>query len=260
MIFRIPQDPLDLIQPDWTTQLCHALECYNVTNKEEYGDPGNINIPKVEGHREVEELQIENLDITAPLKTTQVNIRTKAKLKFVKIGDFWDDATVDKVAKFLHNYQDLFPTKFSDLKGIIGDLGVMKITLKLDGKPIKQRPYRLNPKYKEKVCLELDKMVVGIIEPVEESDWVSPMVVQQRKRNDEITICVDLRKLNDACIHDPFPTLVTNEVLGNANGHEAYSFTDGFSGYHQINIMPKDMSKTIFMSEWGCFQYMVIPF
>jgi len=64
------------------------------------------------------------------------------------------------------------------LKGIIGDLGVMKITLKSDAKPVKQRPYRLNPKYKEKVCLEIDKMLAAsIIEHVEEFDWVSPMVV-----------------------------------------------------------------------------------
>ena len=96
----------------------------------------------------------------------------------MKIGDYWDDATVDKVVELLCEYQDIFPTKFSNLKGIIGDLGMMKITLKLDMKPIKQRPYRLNPKYKEKVCLELDKMLeAGIIEPMEESDWVSPMVV-----------------------------------------------------------------------------------
>ena len=44
----------------------------------------------------------------------------------------------------------------------------MKITLKPDAKPFKQRPYRLNPKYKEKVRLELDKMLaIGIIEHVE---------------------------------------------------------------------------------------------
>ena len=38
-IFRIPQDPLDLIQPEWATQLNHALECYNVTVEEEDKDP-----------------------------------------------------------------------------------------------------------------------------------------------------------------------------------------------------------------------------
>lgn len=116
--------------------------------------------------------------ILEPLKTRQVNIGSKAEPKFAKIGDYWDKDMVDKVAELLREYQDLFPTKFLDLKGIIGYLGVMKITLKLDVKPVKQRHYRLNPKYKEKVHQELDKMLdVGIIEPLEESDWVSPMVV-----------------------------------------------------------------------------------
>jgi hypothetical protein len=36
----------------------------------------------------------------------------------------------------------------------------------------------LNPKYKEKVRKELDKILAsGIIEHVEESEWVSPVVV-----------------------------------------------------------------------------------
>jgi len=139
--------------------------------------------------------------------------------KFANIGDHWDETTVDKVAQLRREYYDLFPTKFTDLKGIIGDLGVMKITLKPDVKPVKQRPYHLNTKYKEKVQLELDKMLMaGIIEPIEESDWVSPMVVQEKKQKDEIRICVDLRKLNDACVHGPFPTPFTDEVLDNVGG------------------------------------------
>jgi hypothetical protein len=48
------------------------------------------------------------------------------------------------------------------------------------------------------VKIELDRMLeAGIIEPVEESEWISPMVVQDKKTG-EIRICVDLRKLNDA--------------------------------------------------------------
>jgi hypothetical protein len=46
----------------------------------------------------------------------------------------------------------------------------MKIQLKLDAKLVKRRPYRLNPKYKEKVRKELDQMLdAGIIVLVEES-------------------------------------------------------------------------------------------
>eukprot|EP00253_Pinus_taeda_P004849 PITA_04849 len=218
-IFRIPQDTLDLIQPDWSTQLSHALECYNIIAKEEDEDLLKINIPKIEGHYEVEGPQIENPDITVPLKMKHVNIGTKAEPKFVKIGDYWDDVMFDNVTELLCEYQDLFPTKFTDLKGIIRDLGVMKITLKLNTKSVKQRLYRFNSKYKEKVRLELDKMLAtGIIEPVEESDWISPMVVKEKKQKDKIRICIDLRKLNDACVHDPFPTPFTNEMLDNVGG------------------------------------------
>ena len=73
----------------------------------------------------------------------------------------------------------------------------------------------------------------GIIEPVKESESISPMVVQDKKTG-EVCICVNLRKLNDACLHDPFPTPFTDEVLEGVGGQEMYSFTDGFLGYHQI--------------------------
>jgi hypothetical protein len=118
----------------------------------------------------------------------------------------------------------------------------------------------LNLRYKEKVKVEIDRMLdAGIIEPVEESEWIIPMVVQDKKTRG-IQICVDLRKLNDACLHDPFPTPFTDEVLENVGGQEMYSFTDGFSGYHQIKIAQEDRHKTTFVTEWGSYQYMVMPF
>ena len=70
---------------------------------------------------------------------------------------------------------------------------------------------------------------VGVIEPIEES--ISMIIVQDKKRSGEVKICVDVMKLNDACLHDPFPTLFTDEVLENVGGKEIYSFTDGFSVY-----------------------------
>jgi hypothetical protein len=73
----------------------------------------------------------------------------------------------------------------------------------------------LNPIYKKKFRVEIDRMMeAGIIELVEESEWISPMVVQENKKGG-IRICVDLRKINDAFLHDPFPTNFTDEVLEN---------------------------------------------
>jgi hypothetical protein len=46
----------------------------------------------------------------------------------------------------------------------------MKIPLKPEARPIRDRPYRLNPIYKQKVRVEIERMLeAGIIERVEES-------------------------------------------------------------------------------------------
>ena len=72
----------------------------------------------------------------------------------------------------------------------------------------------------------------GIIEPIEQSEWISPIVIRDKKTTDEVRICVEPRKLNDAFLHDPFPTPFTDEVLEILRGQEMYSFTDGLFGYH----------------------------
>ena len=76
----------------------------------------------------------------------------------------------------------------------------------------------------------------------------------------EVWICINLRKLNDACMHDPFPTPFTDEVLEGVGSQEMYSFMDGFSGYHQIRIAKEDHHKTTFVTEWGWFQYTMMSF
>jgi hypothetical protein len=71
-----------------------------------------------------------------------------------------------EIQALLWEYEDLFPTKFSELKGIKGDLGEMKIELNPDSRPIKHRPYHLNPRVKEKVKKEIDRMLAaGLIFP-----------------------------------------------------------------------------------------------
>ena len=73
-----------------------------------------------------------------------------------------------KITDLLHEFQDLFPMKFPKMKAILGNLGKMKISLKPDVKPVRQRPYPLNPRYKQRVKADLDRMMDdGIIELVE---------------------------------------------------------------------------------------------
>ena len=69
------------------------------------------------------------------------------------------------------------------MKGIARELGEMNIPLKPEARPIRQMTCILNPIYKQKVRVEIDRMLEArIIEPVEELEWISPMVVQEKKK------------------------------------------------------------------------------
>ena len=82
----------------------------------------------------------------------------------------------------LKEYEYLFPSSVAYLKGIKGDLREMRIILKPDASPVKHCPYQLNPRIKEKVKLKIDKMLkAGLIFPIEEAEWVSPIVIQNKK-------------------------------------------------------------------------------
>ena len=61
------------------------------------------------------------------MKIKKVNIGSHENPKFANIGDYWDDETMGNIIDPLHEFQDLFPTKFSEMKGIVGHLGEMEI-------------------------------------------------------------------------------------------------------------------------------------
>jgi hypothetical protein len=262
IFIKEPEVKLITKEQQWNRQIVKELSSYYHVQEEvpEEDNLHNIQIEEAEGKREVEGPPLESEVIATSIKVKKVKNGTVENPKMANIGDYWDEQTVEIITELLHEYIDLFPTTFTEMTVIAGELGEMKIPLRVEARPITQGQYKLNSIYKQKVKVEIDRMLeVGIIEPVEESEWISPMLVQEKKQGG-IRICIDLRKLNNACLHDLFPTPFTDEVLENVGGHEVYSFIDGFSGYHQIKITQEDGYRTTFATEWGSYQYTVMSF
>ena len=123
--------------PTWEMQMQDIVNCHNLSMEECDKDPRNVSIPESEGKRAIYRPPLQTVDVTKPLKLREFNIGMEEQPKLAKIGDYWDDDTIGRFVELLKEYQDLFPTKFLELKGITGDLGVMRITLKLDARPAK---------------------------------------------------------------------------------------------------------------------------
>ena len=155
-----------------------------------------------------------------------------------------------------------FAKDCKDLKVLVHEMGEMKIDIKLDVRAIKKRPCKIAHKYKEIFKKEIDNMLVArIIYPIDQSEWASPMVVQPKKHDlTKLRICVDFKELNKVTLTYPFPTPYADEILNEVAIHECYSFTNGFSGYNQVQIAKEDQKNTTFVCEFGSFPYRVMPF
>ncbi|GKA88976.1 reverse transcriptase domain-containing protein [Tanacetum coccineum] len=147
-----------------------------------------------------------------------------------------------------------------------------------DSKPAIQHQRRVNPKIHEVIKKEVIKLLdAGLIYPISDSPWVSPvhcvpkkggMTVIENEDNELIPtrlvtgwrVCIDYRKLNDATRKDHFPLPFMDQMLERLAGNEYYCFLDGFSGYFQIPIDPKDQEKTTFTCPYGTFAYRRMPF
>nr|GEX55344.1 reverse transcriptase domain-containing protein [Tanacetum cinerariifolium] len=107
--------------------------------------------------------------------------------------------------------------------------------------------------------------------------WVSPvhcvpkkggMTVIKNDKNELVPtrlvtgwrVCIDYWKLNEATCKDHFPLLFMDQMLERLAGNEYYCFLDGFFGYFQIPIDPKDQEKTMFTCPYGTFAYKRMPF
>nr|GFA26904.1 reverse transcriptase domain-containing protein [Tanacetum cinerariifolium] len=73
-------------------------------------------------------------------------------------------------------------------------------------------------------------------------------------------VCIDYRKLNKATRKDHFPLPFIDQMLERLAGNEYYCFLNGFFGYFQTPIDPKDQEKTTFTCPYGTFAYKRMPF
>ncbi|GJW48481.1 reverse transcriptase domain-containing protein [Tanacetum coccineum] len=180
--------------------------------------------------------------------------------------------------KVLKSHKRAIAWKLSDIKGVDPEFCTHKILMEEDYEPTVQSQRRVNPKIHDVIKKEVEKLLdAGLIYPISDSPWVSPVHCVPKKggitvvKNDDndliptrlVTgwrVCIDYRKLNEATRKDHFPLPFMDQMLERLAGNQYYCFLDGFSGYFQIPIDPKDQEKTTFTCPYGTFAYRRMPF
>ena len=73
-------------------------------------------------------------------------------------------------------------------------------------------------------------------------------------------MCVDYISLNKAWPKDSFPLSRIDQVVDSTLGCETLFFLDAYSGYHQITMKESDQLATSFITPFGLFCYVTMPF
>ena len=135
-------------------------------------------------------------------------------------------------------------------------------TLKIHpgSKPVKQRLRRFDEEKRRAIGEEIAKLLTaGFIKEVHHPEWLAnPVLV--RKKNTKWRMCVDYTGLNKACPKDPFPLPRIDQIIDSTAGCETLCFLDAYSGYHQIVMKESDQLATSFITPFGPFCYVSMPF
>jgi hypothetical protein len=81
-----------------------------------------------------------------------------------------------------------------------------------------------------------------------------------KKKNGKWRMCVDYTSLNKACPKVPFPLPRIDQIINSTARCELLCFLDAYSGYHQIKMKESDQLATSFITPFGMFCYVTMPF
>ncbi|RXN05331.1 Retrovirus-related Pol polyprotein from transposon 412 [Labeo rohita] len=127
-----------------------------------------------------------------------------------------------------------------------------------DETPFKERPRPIHPSDREAVRQHLRELLDAKIIRESESPFASPIVLV-RKKNGQIRLCVDYRKLNMRTIKDAYALPNIEETFSALSGAKWFSVMDLKSGYYQVEVADEDKHKTAFVCPLGFFEFNRLP-
>nr|GEV81801.1 putative reverse transcriptase domain-containing protein [Tanacetum cinerariifolium] len=157
----------------------------------------------------------------------------------------------------VRDFLEIFP---DDLSGLPP---VQEIEFRIEFIPratlVAKSPYRLAPSELEEFSRQLKELQdKGFIRP-SSSPWGAP-VLFVKKKDGSFRMCIDYRELNKLTIKNHYPLLRIDDLFDQPQGLQYFSKINLRSRYHQLRVHEDDISKIVFRTRYGNFEFTMMPF
>ncbi|GBG75305.1 hypothetical protein CBR_g19937 [Chara braunii] len=167
-----------------------------------------------------------------------------------------DSSSDPRITELLDAYSDVF----EGLHGVVPDRPIRHEIILEDGAvPPRGCLYRMSEEELSVLRAQLDDLL--------EKGWIRPSsspygapVLFVWKKNKDLRLSIDYRKLNAQTIRNAGPLPRIDDLLERLRGAKFFSKQDLKSGYHQLEIRKEDRYKTAFKTRYGHFEWLVMPF
>jgi hypothetical protein len=161
---------------------------------------------------------------------------------------------------FLRANADIFTWSPSNMPGIPREVAEHSLDILPHSRAVQQRLHHFDEERHRAIGVELRKLLEArFIKEVFHPMWLAnPVLV--KKKNGKWRMCVDYTNLNKACPEVPFPLPRIDQIVYSTARCELFCFLDTYSGYHQIKMKESDQLATSFITPFGMFCYVTMPF
>lgn len=210
---------------------------------------------KVESYSDEEYLEVNNWNLENPSPSSFKEIKELIRT------DHLNSEEKKELISLCRFYDDIF---FKEGDTLTFTNNIKHCIATTDDIPIHTKSYRYPYIHKEEVASQISSMLNQGIIRQSYSPWSSPVWIVPKKRDasgkQKWRLVIDYRKLNEKTISDRYPIPNITEILDKLGRSMYFSTLDLASGFHQIEMDPKDVQKTAFTVEGGHYEYIRMPF
>nr|GEW99887.1 reverse transcriptase domain-containing protein [Tanacetum cinerariifolium] len=103
-----------------------------------------------------------------------------------------------------------------------------------------------------------DRFDKGILRP-SSSPW-GARVLFIKKKDGSFRMCIDYRELNKLTVKNRYQLQWIDDLFDQLQGSSVYTKIDLRSSYHQLRVREQDVPKTAFKTQYGHYEFQVMPF